>query len=172
MKLLITGISGLLGNNLAHYFKDKYEVTGLYSSHPVLMKGIRTEKCDLLDDNAIGKIICDFNPSVIIHCASLTNIDQCEIDKNLTEKINIGSTKNIIEAISDKDIKLVYISTDSVYDGIKGDFSEDDKINPLNYYGLSKYEGELQILRKEHSLILRTNIFGFLSSLIGNLFLS
>jgi len=161
LKLLITGVSGLLGNNLAHYFRDKYEVIGLYSSHPVLIKGIRTEKCDLLGDNSIRKIIFDFNPSVIIHCASLTNIDQCEIDKNLTEKINIGSTKNIVETIVDKHIKLVYISTDSVYDGVKGDFSEDDKINPLNYYGLSKYEGELQVLRKENSLILRTNIFGW-----------
>ncbi|PJA10924.1 hypothetical protein COX67_02470, partial [Candidatus Falkowbacteria bacterium CG_4_10_14_0_2_um_filter_36_22] len=102
LKLLITGVSGLLGNNLAHYFRDKYEVIGLYSSHPVLIKGIRTEKCDLLGDNSIRKIIFDFNPSVIIHCASLTNIEQCEIDKNLTEKINIGSTKNIVETIVDK----------------------------------------------------------------------
>src|SRR3989304_8875516 len=160
-KLLITGVSGLLGNNLAYYLKDKYEVIGLYSSHPVVIRGVRTERCNLLYDNSIRKIISDFNPSIIIHCASLTNIDQCEGDKNLTEKINIGSTKNIVETIANKDIKLVYISTDSVYNGIKGDFSEDDKINPLNYYGLSKYEGELQVLRKEHSLILRTNIFGW-----------
>jgi len=161
LKLLITGVSGLLGNNLAHYFKDKQEVTGLYFSHPVVIRGIRTEKCDLLHDNSIRQIISDFNPSIIIHCASLTNIDQCESDRNLTEKINVAATKNIREAITDKDIKLVYISTDAVYDGVKGDFSEDDEIDPLNYYGLSKYEGELQILRKEHSLILRTNIFGW-----------
>ena len=145
LKLLITGVSGLLGNNLAHYFKDKYEVLGLYSSHPVVIRGVRTERCNLLYDNSIRKIISDFNPSIIIHCASLTNIDQCEGDKNLTEKINIGSTKNIVETIANKDIKLVYISTDSVYNGIKGDFSEDDEINPLNYYGLSKYEGERPI---------------------------
>ncbi len=161
MKLLITGVSGLLGNNLAYYFKDKYEVIGLYSSHPVLIKGIRTEKCDLLYDDSIGKIISDTNPSIIIHCASMTNIDQCEIDKNLTEKINVAATKNIINSIADKDIRSVYISTDAVYDGVKGDFSEDDDIDPLNYYGLSKHEGELQVLKKEHSLILRTNIFGW-----------
>ncbi len=161
LKLLITGVSGLLGNNLAHYFKDKYEVTGLYSSHPVVIRGIRTEKCDLLYDDSIGKIISDINPSIIIHCASMTNIDQCEIDKNLTEKINVAATKNIINSITDKDIRSVYISTDAVYDGVKGDFSEDDDIDPLNYYGLSKHEGELQVLKKEHSLILRTNIFGW-----------
>ncbi len=161
LKLLITGVSGLLGNNLAHYFRDKYEVTGLYSSHPVVIRGVRTERCDLLYDHSIRKMISDFNPSVIIHCASLTNIDQCESDKNLTEAINVIATKNIAGTIADKDIKLVYISTDAVYDGIKGDFKEDDEVNPLNFYGLSKYKGEQNVLRKEHSLILRTNIFGW-----------
>lgn len=161
MRLLITGVSGLLGNNLAYYFKDKYEVLGSYSSHAVTIKGIYTEKCDLLFNNSIRKIIRDFNPSVIIHCASLTNVDQCEVDKDLTKKINILSTKNIVEDITDRDVKLVYISTDSVYDGVKGGFSEDDNVNPLNYYGLSKYEGELEVLKKENSLVLRTNIFGW-----------
>ncbi len=161
LRLLITGVSGLLGNNLAHYFRDKYEVIGLYSSHPVVIRGVRTERCDLLYDHSIRKIISDFNPSVIIHCASLTNIDQCESDKNLTEALNVTATKNIAGTIADKDIKLVYISTDAVYDGIKGDFTEDDEVNPLNFYGLSKYKGEQNVLRKEHSLILRTNIFGW-----------
>lgn len=161
LKLLITGVSGLLGNNLAHYFKDKYEVTGLYSSHPVVIRGVRTERCDLLHDISICKFISDFKPSLIIHCASLTNIDQCESDTKLTEELNVIATKNIVEAIADKDIKLVYISTDAVYDGIKGDFTEDDEINPLNFYGLSKYKGERYAFGKEHSLILRTNIFGW-----------
>jgi UDP-4-amino-4,6-dideoxy-N-acetyl-beta-L-altrosamine transaminase/dTDP-4-dehydrorhamnose reductase len=154
-------VSGLLGNNLAYYFKDKYEVLGLHSSHAVTIKGIYTEKCDLSFNNSIRKIIRDFNPSVIIHCASLTNVDQCEVDKNLTKKINVLSTKNIVEDITDRDVKLVYISTDSVYDGVKGDFSEDDNVNPLNYYGLSKYEGEVEVLKKKNSLVLRTNIFGW-----------
>lgn len=161
LRLLITGVSGLLGNNLAYYFKDKYEVLGLYSSHPVTIKGIYTEKCDLLFSNSIRTIIRDFNPSVIIHCASLVNIDQCEVDKDLTKKINVLSTKNIVEDITDRDVKLVYISTDSVYDGVKGDFSEDDNVNPLNYYGFSKYEGEVEVLKRKNSLVLRTNIFGW-----------
>ena len=63
-------------------------------------------------------------------------------------------------SIKNKDIKLIYISTDEVYDGIKGDFSEDDNINPLNYYGLSKYEGRTEVTKKENSLVFRTNISG------------
>lgn len=160
-RLLITGVSGLLGNNLAYYFKDKYEILGLYNSHPVIINGIRTERCDISHKDSIKRIIHEFNPSIIMHCASLTNVDQCETEKDATEKINVLSTKYLVNSIKNKDIKLIYISTDAVYDGIKGDFSEDDNINPLNYYGLSKYEGELEVAKKKDSLVFRTNIFGW-----------
>lgn len=160
-RFLITGVSGLLGNNLAYYFKDKYEILGLYNSHPVIINGIRTEKCDISHKDSIKRIIHEFNPSIIMHCASLTNVDQCETEKDATEKINVLSTKYLVNSIKNKDIKLIYISTDAVYDGIKGDFSEDDNINPLNYYGLSKYEGELEVAKNKDSLVFRTNIFGW-----------
>ncbi|MFC1567547.1 sugar nucleotide-binding protein [Thermodesulfobacteriota bacterium] len=65
------------------------------------------------------------------------------------------------EEVKNKNIKLIYISSDSVYDGIGGNFSEEDNVNPQNYYGTSKYEGELEILKAENSLIFRTNIFGW-----------
>lgn len=160
-RMLITGVSGLLGNNLAYYFKNKYEILGLYCSHPVSMAGIQTKKCDLSHSNSTKDVIEKFSPLIIIHCASLTNVDQCESDPELTNKINVISTKNIIEIISDNDVKLIYISTDSVYDGVGGNFSENDNINPLNCYGRSKYEGELEVLRKKGSVILRTNLFGW-----------
>ncbi len=85
-RLLITGVSGLLGNNLAYYFKDKYEILGLYNSHPVIINGIRTEKCDITSKDSIKRIIHKFDPSIIFHCASITNIDQCEIDKDSAKK--------------------------------------------------------------------------------------
>ncbi|MEK7309002.1 MAG: aminotransferase class I/II-fold pyridoxal phosphate-dependent enzyme, partial [Nitrospirota bacterium] len=160
-RLLITGVSGLLGNNLAHYFKGKYEILGLYNSYPVDIGGIYTEKCDISNEGSIKKIINGFSPSVIIHCASLTNIEQSEADKNHTKKINVLSTRNISGNTVGRDIKLVYISTDAVYDGIKGNFSEGDRVSPLSYYGMSKYEGELEVEKTANSLIFRTNIFGW-----------
>lgn len=159
--MLITGVSGLLGNNLAHYFRDKYDILGLYSSHPVTIEGIDTARCELSHPGNIREIISDYTPEIIIHCASLTNIDECEGDKNTVNKINVMATGQIVEEVIDKDIRLIYISTDSVYEGIKGNYSEEDNINPQNYYGLSKYEGELEVLKKENSLILRTNLFGW-----------
>ncbi|MGR3175563.1 MAG: sugar nucleotide-binding protein [Candidatus Scalindua sp.] len=64
----------------------------------------------------------EFNPSIILHCASLTNVDQCETEKDTTRKINVLSTRYIVECIDNKDSKLIYISTDAVYDGVRGDF--------------------------------------------------
>jgi dTDP-4-dehydrorhamnose reductase len=150
-----------LGNNLAYYFKDKYEILGLYNSHPVIVNGIRTEKCDITCKDSIKRIFCEFNPSIIIHCAALTNVDKCEIDKDIAKKINILSTMYLVESINEKNVKLIYISTDAVYDGVRGNFSESDKVNPLNFYGLSKYQGELEIVKKGNSLVFRTNIFGW-----------
>ncbi|MBW1716297.1 MAG: UDP-4-amino-4,6-dideoxy-N-acetyl-beta-L-altrosamine transaminase [Deltaproteobacteria bacterium] len=159
--MLVTGVSGLLGNNLVHYFKDKYEILGLYNSHPVTIKDIATEKCDLSYPDNISRIVTEYRPEILIHCASLTDIDECEKDKDLAQKINVIATKRIVDEVIDKDVRLVYISTDAVYDGSKGSYSEDDAINPQNFYGLSKYRGEREILRKEESLVLRTNIFGW-----------
>ena len=159
--ILITGVSGLLGNNLAYYFKGKYDILGLYNSHPVTIDGIYTERCQLSQPDEIKRIISDYHPKIVIHCASLTNIDECEVDKDTTKKINVLATKNIVEAVRDRDVKLIYISSDSVYEGVKGDYSEDDPIGPQNYYGLSKYEGELEVFKKENALVFRTNIFGW-----------
>ncbi|NCO68852.1 MAG: sugar nucleotide-binding protein, partial [Nitrospirae bacterium] len=85
--MLITGVSGLLGNNLAYYFKDKYKILGLYLSHPVIMPGMNTTKCDLSINGPIKEIIADFNPSIVIHCASLTSVDRCEIEMDLADKM-------------------------------------------------------------------------------------
>ena len=115
-KMLITGVSGLLGCNLAYSFKDQYDILGLYNSHPILLNGISTEKCDITESHNIKRTISDFSPNIIIHCASLTNVDECEADREFTKLVNVSATNYIVEAVSDKDIKLIYISTDSVYD--------------------------------------------------------
>ena len=160
--MLITGVSGLLGNNLAYYFKDKYDILGLYNSTSVNIDGIYTGKCDLIYPENVNSIISEYKPQIIIHCASLTNVDECEADKNATKKINVFATKNIVDlVINDEDVKLIYISTDSVYDGIKGNYTVDDNVNPLNCYGRSKLKGELEILKKTNSIVLRTNLFGW-----------
>lgn len=160
-KLLITGVSGLLGNNVAYYLKDQYDILGMYYRHPTQIKGISTEACDLSDTERLSRIVDKFDPNIIIHCASLTDIDACEKDQTSAWQINVKCTQHIVEQIGKRNTKLIYISTDAVYDGEKGDFSEQDDIKPKNYYGQTKLQGEIEVLKLGNSLGFRTNIFGW-----------
>ena len=160
-KLLITGVSGLLGNNIAYYLRDQYDILGLYYMHPIQLKGISTQACDLSNTEKLSRIVDKFDPDIIIHCASLTDIDACEKDQTITWEVNVKCTKHIVEQIGRSTTKLIYISTDAVYDGEKGDFSEQDETRPKNYYGRTKLQGEIEVLKLKNSLVFRTNIFGW-----------
>jgi len=159
--MLITGVSGLLGNNLAYYFKDAFVVEGWYCSHPVVIDGVKTQKVDIVAEAALPDLISECAPDVVVHCASLTDVDYCEKHKEITRQVNCEGTRYLVQACCDSKIKFVYISTDSVYAGSKGKYSETDAVHPLNYYGVSKLAGEQIVLRKEDSIVLRTNIFGW-----------
>lgn len=157
IKILITGVSGLLGNNLAMYLSGFSKVMGLYHHHAVSIPRVLMQKCDLCDSDEVSNTVNEFDPDVIIHCASLTNIDQCEETRDNT---NIITTENIIGSIQPS-CYVVHISTDSVYDGVKGYFDESDPTFPCNYYGKTKLDSESLVLNHENSLVLRTNIFGW-----------
>jgi len=155
-------VSGLLGNNIAYCLKDKYEILGLYHSHPVFIEGIQTIECDLLSRKEFCNLVNRFKPDVIIHCASLTDVDACEVEQDKAYQINVLGTQIVMEALKDLPLtKVIYISSDLVYDGKKGNYSETDPVNPLNYYGLTKLKGEIEALKRETTLVLRTNIFGW-----------
>ncbi len=160
-KLLITGISGLLGSNLAYVLRDKYDITGWYNYHKVFISGLDAYKVDIANKQSVKKFLSDYMPDIILHCASLTNIDYCENNKEETRKVNVEGTQNIAAACGNQDTKLVYISTDAVYGRDKGDYTEGDPISPCNYYGLTKYEAESSIKAHENHIIVRTNIFGW-----------
>lgn len=151
----------MLGSNLAYYFKNKYNILGLYNLHPVTIEGIETQRVDLSISTEVKKVIQWYKPDIVIHCAALTDVDFCETNKEQANKINILGTKILVESIKDLHAKFVYISTDLVYDGKNKNCSETDPVNPLNYYGLTKYKGEVEAAEIENALILRTNIFGW-----------
>lgn len=160
-KLLITGISGLLGGNLAYVLRDRYNIMGWYNDHKVSIPGVGSFRVDIGDKQSVKKFLFDCNFDIILHCASLTNVDYCEKNKAETAIVNVEGTRNIVSACDNQDIKLVYISTDSVYDGKRGNYIESDLISPCNYYGLSKYEAENVVKAHKNHIIVRTNIFGW-----------
>lgn len=161
-RVLITGVSGLLGNNLAYCLKDQYNILGLYNTHAVQISGIKTAKADLGKGQQIRHIINEFKPETIIHCAALSDIDYCEENQKLAYDTNVLGTRKLVDLIKDYGPKFIYISTDAVYGNANGKaLCEEDQIDPANYYGETKCLGEQEVLKAENSLILRTNIFGW-----------
>ncbi|HOW35805.1 MAG TPA: SDR family oxidoreductase [Candidatus Omnitrophota bacterium] len=159
--LLVTGVSGLLGSNLAYVLKDKYRILGLYHAHEVMIKGVQAQKADILSPDSVRSALVSFDPDAVIHCAANADVDDCEDHRDLAAEVNIIGTKTIVDCLKDCRAKLIYISTDSVYDGIKGHFSENDSVDPPNYYGITKHKGEQEALKHGNALIARTNFIGW-----------
>ena len=114
---------------------------------------------DITSSNRVFTTFSEFKPDVVVHAASETNVDKCETKKEQAWKINVEGTRNIAEACQKVGAKLVYISTDYVFDGEKGLYDEEEKPNPVNYYGLTKFEGEKQVIEHcKNYAILRTSV--------------
>jgi dTDP-4-dehydrorhamnose reductase len=155
-KLLVTGASGLLGNRIVALAKNDFTVIPTHRTRPFHPNSLRL---DITDAAEVANLLAEVKPDAVVHTASETNVDKCEIEKEQAWKINAEGTRNIAEACQKVDAKLVYISTDYVFDGEKGLYDEEDKPNPVNYYGLTKLEGEKQVIEHcENYVILRTSV--------------
>lgn len=146
MKYFITGGSGLLGERLSAIANKEDELVLSHNSNPT----DNTIKCDITDYESVKKTITKEKPDVIIHCAAMTNVDLCEDEIDLAYKINGDGTGNLAKVSEEINAKMIYVSTDFVFDGKTGYYKEDDEINPLGIYAKSKYDGEVQ-LRKYSS---------------------
>ncbi|HVT01328.1 MAG TPA: NAD(P)-dependent oxidoreductase [Patescibacteria group bacterium] len=181
MKVAITGASGLVGSRFFDLYKSKYDLIPISSSFGV----------DITDRKKLHKFLSQKNPGLIIHLAAKTNVDKCEEDKvddlkkskvksisdleNLdTEKwkgstsafgVNVVGTKNLSDYAKRNNIKIIYVSTDFVFDGEKnGEYTEADEVSPINWYGQTKLYGE-KVLGEE-SLIARISYpYGFKSNI-------
>ena len=160
MKILIIGASGLVGSNCLKHFNEKNEeVLGTYYSFPTP----DTHYFNTLDLNDEKNINLDeFNPDVIIHTGALTFVDYCEDHTEESYDRTVKSTLGAIELGKKYNAKMVFISTDYVFDGNNGPYTETDEVNPLGIYAKHKLEAE-KLVQKElpNSIILRvTSIYG------------
>ena len=141
MKIFISGGSGLLGSKIAEIALERYghEVyAGYCHNKPELGEPI---KFDLAKDTDL-EVIYEIKPEIIIHTAALTNVDECEANKELAYKINAEGTKRVAAIANELGVFLVYVSTDYVFSGDKGMYKEEDEPNPIDYYGYTKLMGE------------------------------
>lgn len=136
MKLLVTGVKGQLGHDVVKEC-EKRGITAI---------GVDIEEMDITDAAACEKVIKEAKVDAVIHCAAYTAVDAAEDNIELCRKINAEGTENIVKVCRELNIKMMYFSTDYVFNG-KGDrpWKTDDERSPLNVYGQTKYEGELAV---------------------------
>ena len=162
MRIFITGISGLLGANLAKSFSKDTQVMGCYVGHAVDFRDprIKAVEMNMLDFEQSSKIISEFSPDIIIHTAAMVNVDYAEAHQEEAQEMNVKMTENTVKIASELGSKLVYISSDSIFDGKKGNYSETDEVNPMSMYAKTKYLGEEAVRKYSNHIIIRTVIHG------------
>lgn len=153
MKVLVTGIDGQLG----------YDVARALQAQNIEVKGTARSELDITSEESCHSCIQSYQPDVIIHCAAYTAVDQAEVDVEQAYRVNAAGTRNIAVAAEKIGAKLVYISTDYVFDG-KGEtpYHEYDNTNPQGIYGKSKRAGEIMVqsLSSRYFIVRTSWVFG------------
>ncbi len=144
-KILITGGSGLVGGTVVNHARGKWDVFTTFHQQSFSLCGVHVLSLNLAEPDEIRRIVKAISPDVIIHCAALSDLDECEKNHDLCFRVNTGATEIIAKLSLEINCRLVYISTDMVFDGKRGHYGESDKTGPINFYGKSKLEGEERI---------------------------
>lgn len=148
-RIFITGATSLFGSAFLNLIPEDFQVIVAQHKMQNQIKGsrIQTVKLDILDKNALFRTVAKYQPNVVIHAAAASNVDYCEVNRAEAWAINVGGTKNVLQAINGIKTHFIYLSSNAVFDGTKEIYEERDTPNPINYYGRTKYEGELLTLR-------------------------
>lgn len=152
MKVLVTGVKGQLG----------YDIVKECQKRNIEAIGVDVDEMDITDSGRVNEVIMRIQPDAIIHCAAWTAVDKAEDEVEQCRMVNRDGTKNIVNVCEKLDLPLMYFSTDYVFDG-QGEepWNEYDERHPLNVYGQTKYEGELEVERlKKHFIIRIAWVFG------------
>ena len=158
---MIIGASGLVGGNCLRHFSEQtnINVVGTYFSYQT---GELSYFDTLNPDNPENFDIEAFSPDAIIHCGALTHVDYCEDHVNESYEKTVKSTLNVIELCQKTSARMVFISTDYVFDGENGPYDEEAEVNPLGVYAKHKLEAERAVLKElPESIVIRiTNVYG------------
>ena len=165
-KLLIIGASGLTGYKLAELSSELFEVYGTYNTRPINIENCEISQLDKTNKEKVHSLIKHINPNIVIDCSAVHNVDYCETHQEETWMVNVEATKFIAKICKDVKARMIYISTDYIFDGTAKQYDEYSKPNPLNYYGISKLKAEEEIANlKINYAIARTSlIFGWIPS--------
>ncbi|NQW37570.1 MAG: SDR family oxidoreductase [Flavobacteriales bacterium] len=169
-KIIVVGSNGLLGQTLINSInKLDYKIFALARgcNRNQNNSNFTYYDVDITDKKSLLNIIDVIKPDYIINAAAVTNVDYCETHQQECDAVNVEAVDTLIEASKKHNIHLVHISTDFVFDGLKGNYKETDATNPLNYYGLSKLKSE-QLFEKtsiSYTILRTILVFGYVPEL-------
>jgi len=159
---LVTGAGGFLGSNAGRFLHDRVETVGQFRNSRTDVAVFRhVESCELGDVNEIRQLVASSKPDVILHCAAVSRHSECDENPELAKTINIDSTRILAAEAERIGANFIYISTDAVFSGDRGGYTESDPTNPFSIYGETKLLGEYAALRETNALVIRTNFFGW-----------
>ncbi|MBD3290986.1 sugar nucleotide-binding protein [candidate division KSB1 bacterium] len=153
-RLMITGGSGFVGGHLLDQVKSNYDVTATYHTSKYDVPGVHWQHIDLSDSESIKKAVSHSAPDAVVLTAALTSVDECEINRNLAFAVNVQSIDKWIELSNTNNFRVVFVSTDMVYDGEHSFYTEDDPVAPINYYGETKILAEEKLRKSCHNYVI------------------
>ena len=159
-RLLIMGASGLLGSRLMEAAKGKYDVIGTYNPDADGKSFWRLESLDIGSKEEVDGIVDRIAPDIVVLAAAMTNVDACERNPTLANRINASGPALVARACAKRGVGLVHVSTDYVFDGTKNRrYTEDDVVRPISVYGSSKLSGERSVLASHpEAVVARTAV--------------
>ena len=158
----ITGAAGMLGGALIDVLHGRHHVFATGRQTGYAPPGVIWELFDLLDERRIAQWVERSRLEVVVHTAAVVNVDLCERDPIMAERLHVGSTGVLASAVAARGGRMIYVSTDSLFDGRQDQpYVESDTPRPLNTYARTKLAGESAALQAPGTAVLRTNIFGW-----------
>jgi dTDP-4-dehydrorhamnose reductase len=153
-KILITGAAGFLGYHLVKLLRDKFEIGIVCHRKSIPDSSSRIYNIDALDYGSITPVIDEFEPDLVVNCAAAADVDWCRENRDRAFRLNETGALNMARACLRSGCRLIHISTDMVFDGAKGDYTESDPPNPGTVYGQSKLAGEEAVLNESSDFLI------------------
>jgi len=159
-KLLVLGGSGLVGSSFINTSKTDYDIIFSYNTNKIKIPNTQSFQIDLFDNDKIKKIIKNYNPDIVLHTIAHSSVDLCETDHSIADRLHVDATNQIANTCASVNSKLIFLSTDAVFEGqLNKKYSETDIPNPINYYGKTKLEAEKIVLNaSSNNVVLRTSV--------------